>query len=81
MVMSFAVRNGVSKELEREYRKILLNMDLRELVNEFLSYLDYTEESDSGHVFNPITIGSCRCLMSQPLDMCMKHMRMAAAVK
>lgn len=75
MVFSLAVRSDVADELRKEYKDKLQNMDLGELVKEFFSYLDYTEETDSGCEFHPITIGSVRCLMSEPLSMCMKKLR------
>lgn len=75
MAVSFAVRSDVTKELKRVYTALLDNMSTEDLVREFLSYLDYTEESEGGREFHPITIGSCRVLMSQPLDMCLKKLR------
>jgi hypothetical protein len=75
MATSFAIRKDVSKILKQEYKELLDKMSLEELVEEFISYLDYQEESDSGRVFNPITIGSCRVLMSQPLDMVLTKLR------
>src|ERR1035437_6620735 len=75
MATSFAVRADVSKVLKQEYKELLDAMSLEELVKEFISYLDYQEESDSGRVFNPITIGSCRVLMSKPLDMVLEKLR------
>jgi hypothetical protein len=50
-------------------------MDLQELVKEFFTYLDYTEESEGGREFHPISIGSCRVLMTQPLNMCINKLR------
>ena len=71
MATSFSVRTDTSEVLKEEYMRRLESMSLKELVQEFKSYLDYTEESESGREFNPITIGSCRVLMTQPLNMCM----------
>lgn len=81
MAESFAVRADVSEKLREEYAKKLVGMSVEELVAEFFSYLDWTEESDSGRVFRPITIGSCRVLMTQPLEMCMAELRHKAGVK
>ena len=50
-------------------------MSTNEILAEFISYLDYIEESESGREFHPITIGSCRVLMMQPLDMVLEKMR------
>lgn len=75
MVMSFAVRNDVTKKLKEQYAKDLENLSIEGLVREFLSYLDYTEESDSGNIFNPIVISSCRVLMTQPLNMVLNKLR------
>ena len=48
---------------------------LEELVKEFFSYLDYTETSDNGNVFHPITIGCCRVMMHDKVDNCLKAMK------
>ncbi len=42
-----------------------------ELVKEFFSYLDYTEESDSGTLWHPIHISCCRCLMTKKVEECL----------
>ena len=78
MAFSFAARADRTEVLKKEYAEKLSAMDLRNLVLEFLSYLDYKEESDSGVEFHPITISSCRVLMTQPLGMCLKALRGAA---
>ena len=75
MAESFSVRSDRTEEMGKEYQSTLNSMDLEGLVKEFLSYLDYTEESDSGRVFHPICISSVRVLMSQPLGMCLKKLR------
>lgn len=77
MAFSFAVRTDRTEELKAEYTDRLESLDLEGLVKEFLSYLDYTEESDSGRVFHPICISSCRVLMTQPLGMCLTKIREA----
>lgn len=77
MVMSFAVRADASEELKKYYAEKLDTLDLSELMKEFMSYLDYTEETDSGTVFHPICISSCRVLMTQPLGMCLEKIREA----
>ncbi len=75
MAISFCAQEAQNKALKELYQEKLSNMSLEAVVKEFLSYLDYTEESDSGRVFHPITIGSCRALMSEPLDMVMQTLR------
>lgn len=67
MVGFGAVKTNINTERMIEYQAKLDTLSLQELVKEFISYLDYTEESDSGTVFHPITIGSCRILMQEPL--------------
>lgn len=62
-------------EAQAKYLKELTAMDDKELIKEFLSYLDYTEESDSGREFHPIHISSVRCMMQQPLEMVLNQMR------
>ena len=75
MAISFSVRSGRSEGIRHEYQEKLNGMTPEQLIIEFISYLDYTEESESGKEFHPITIGSCRCLMSEPLGMVLKKMR------
>jgi len=41
----------------------------------FQDFLDIREESDSGRVFAPITISSCRCMMIEPLAEVLDKMR------
>jgi hypothetical protein len=50
--------------------------ELKKLVNEFFTkYLDYTEESDSGNMFNPIYISCCRVMMHEPLNKLLSRMK------
>lgn len=50
--------------------------ELKECVHEFFTkYLNYVEESDSGRLFNPVTIGCCRALMLGPLNELLERMR------
>jgi len=54
---------------------------LKELVAEFFTnYLDYTEESDSGVMFNPIYISCCRALKLEPLENLLIEMKTLAGV-
>lgn len=48
---------------------------LETLVKEFFSYLDYTEESDSGRVFHPVTLSCCRALMTPKVNECLQKMK------
>jgi hypothetical protein len=41
----------------------------------FEDFIDIREESDSGRVFAPITISSCRCMMTEPLAEVLAKMR------
>lgn len=74
-MFTLAARADVSKQLENEYQVKLYTMSVFDLAQEFLSYLDYTEESEGGTTFHPITIGSCRVLMTRPLEMCLSELR------
>ena len=48
------------KEMGKQLESIKENLKL------LFYYLDYTEESDSGREFHPISFTSCRVLMTQP---------------
>ena len=74
MATSFSVRTDQTECIRADYQEALDKMTTRELIKEFISYLDYTEESESGREFHPITIGSCRVLMTQPLNMVLEKM-------
>jgi len=41
--------------------------ELKDLVKEFFSILDEEEESDSGRVFHPVYISSCRVMKTKRL--------------
>jgi hypothetical protein len=75
MVKSLAVKADSSKKLMADYAEKVNQLTLHDLVAEFFSYLDYTEESDSGRVFHPIEISSCRILMHEPLAYVLHQMR------
>jgi hypothetical protein len=54
----------------------IINDELRQCVYEFFTeYLNLVEESESGRMFNPITIGCCRATMFKPLDKLLDRMR------
>jgi hypothetical protein len=71
----FPIRTDLANTVRDRYSKQLLEMSEKQLLTEFFTYLDYQEESDSGRVFNPVTIGSCRVMMTEPLDMLLQRMR------
>lgn len=49
--------------------------ELKSHVRDFFGYLDYTEESDSGTVFNPVHIGCCRAMMMDKVEATLKAMK------
>lgn len=51
---------------------------INELVKELFELLDHTEESDSGKEFHPITISSCRVLMTERLNKVLAELREAS---
>jgi hypothetical protein len=52
------------------------NAELKATVRSFFQdFVDVREESDSGRVFAPITISSCRCMMIEPLAEVLAKMR------
>lgn len=46
----------------------------------FFEMLDYTEESDSGNIFHPVTIGCCRAMMIEELDGILKRLKARANI-
>lgn len=69
-----------NKEQFAAYQLKLNDMNLHELVKEFISYLDYTEESDSGREFHPIVVSSCRVMMTEPLGEVLNRLRKAVDI-
>ena len=64
------------RELEAE------NAELKATVRSFFEdFIDIREESDSGRVFAPITISSCRCMMIEPLANVLAKMRTLSGAK
>ena len=51
------------------------SMNQNELVRKLFDYLDYTEESDSGREFHPITIGCCRAMLMEPFGLILKELK------
>jgi hypothetical protein len=58
------------------------NAELKATVRSFFEdFIDIREESDSGRVFAPITISSCRCMMIEPLAEVLAKMRTLSGAK
>ena len=56
--------------------------ELQDCVKEFFEkYLNRREESDSGKMFSPITIGCCRAMMLEPLNELMEKMRVLSGAE
>lgn len=75
MVKQFSIRQEHRDKEVAAYQEYIDGMSAPELMAEFINYLDYTEESDSGRVFHPIQISSVRVAMTPALDMVIKEMR------
>ena len=75
MARYFPIRTDKAEGVREEYQTELNCMTSQELLNEFFSYLDYTEESDSGREFHPIEFSSCRVMMSEPFGMVLQKLR------
>ena len=54
---------------------------LKQLVKELFYYLDMTEESDSGRVFHPTIITSCRVHDQQALNEILKQLKQEVSDK
>jgi hypothetical protein len=58
------------------------NDELKATVRSFFEdFLNVREESDSGRVFAPITISSCRVMMTEPLGNLLNKMRELSGAK
>ena len=56
--------------------------ELKAAVRSFFDdFIDIREESDSGRVFAPITISSCRCMMIEPVAEVLAKMRTLSGAK
>lgn len=75
MTKMFSLRTDIADSQRKEYKQTLESMTTGELLEEFFSYLNYTEESDSGREFHPVIISNCRIALSEPLSMVLKAMR------
>ena len=57
------------KQALEELNDAKADAELRMCVKEFFEkYLNRTEESDSGKMFNPVTVSCCRAMMTEPLS-------------
>jgi hypothetical protein len=52
-----------------------MSEELKDTVKEFLRCLEMTEESDSGKVFHPVYISSCRVLVTERVNNLLKKMK------
>lgn len=50
------------------------NPTVKEDLKKFFEMLNYTEESDSGRIFNPVNISCVRAHMVQPLNEILKRL-------
>lgn len=64
-----------NKNQTEEYKQELLDSSDKELIAEFFSYLDYTEVTDSGKEFHPVSLSSARCMITESMSMCLQEMR------
>jgi hypothetical protein len=63
-------------------KKVREHEELKATVRSFFEdFIDIREESDSGRVFAPITISSCRCMMIEPLYEVLAKMRTLSGAK
>jgi len=63
-------------------KKVREHEELKATVRSFFEdFIDIREESDSGRVFAPITISSCRCMMIEPLAEVLAKMRTLSGAK
>ena len=53
------------EEMQQEERDVALRVCVKEF---FEKYLNRTEESDGGKMFNPIVVSCCRVMMQEPLN-------------
>lgn len=70
------------QELVEEMNNEKNALELQKVVKEFFdTYLNYVEESDSGKLFNPVTISCCRAVMFDPLDELIYKMQVLSGAK
>lgn len=55
-----------------------MDTSLKQLVKDLFYYLDMTEESDSGRVFHPTIITSCRAMDQESISEILKQMKQEA---
>ena len=78
-MQSGAINQTLNNKIIEEYSQTLAGYDLKQLVKELFSYLDYKEESDSGREFHPVCISNCRVLLTEPLNMLLDTLRYKVA--
>ena len=72
----FLIMLGVVIGTKTSAHRWIEHEELKAAVRSFFQdFLDIREESDSGRVFAPITISSCRCMMVEPLAEVLAKMR------
>lgn len=58
------------------------NQELTQAVRSFFEdYLDLREESESGRLFYPVQVSSCRAAQIQPLNALLERMRVLSGAK
>ena len=68
----------IRAEMQQEKR----DAELRVCVKEFFEkYLNLTEESDGGKMFNPIVVSCCRVMMTEPLNNLLARMAELSGAK
>jgi len=77
LLRQFGLAESIVKQQELRIAELEAeNAELKAAVRSFFQdFLDIREESDSGRVFAPITISSCRCMMIEPLAEVLAKMR------
>jgi hypothetical protein len=75
--------HGIEHDLEMKVHKLQAeNDELKATMRGFFEdFLNVREESDSGRVFAPITISSCRVMMTEPLSALLDKMRTLSGAK
>lgn len=64
-----SVMVNLAKSLVDQDERIVLSL------KRFFEFLDYTEESDGGKMFHPITISCCRAMMLDSLNDTLQDMK------
>ena len=75
MPKNFSVNAEKHYQETKDYEIELSSKPIEEIVKELFDYLDYTEESESGRVFHPISFSSCRVGLSTPFTLVLAALR------